>query len=519
MMAGHFESELCQVLIEEHFGRTVAQVAATLLREPGPLPAIMLRLRGKLKFNAVRKSLAILIQHSIVNFKLDSSSRLNYSVDRKVILAFSRAPRCCLIVKTLYGGLAEAICEELFSYGRLTCSETIRKVATRMEQPLADIKEKFARLSECHFIMRCPPLAPPLKGCPQFESTFDAFIMPDLILQGDPGECKDSRKRKAPSKEGDEGIYWRINWSRFDRYIRDEMTLELLVPKVNLTVRIMNEDFISQDFSGEVVAKHLTQTVRALLKANEVRLSPVATISSLFDMMRSVKENELGIERPDLEKALRILVDDSRGVIRRSGDSGGGLYVVDFDRAIEQICQYHIESLIREQLETRAVRVFRLLQQKGHLEEDQIEKLTMMSGKETRELLYAMLEEGYIHTKPIGRTNDFAPARTFVLYYVDLAQTVRGLVEYTCKVKHRLLIERQVKMEAIIETISLDEGLDEETKKQQMAEVEEMYLSTADRQTLEKYRKAQTILNAAETECERALFAFKLFVEFSLRKC
>lgn len=45
-------------------------------------------------------------------------------------------------------------------------------------------------------------------------------------------------------------------------------------------------------------------------------------------MMRSVKENELGIERPDLEKALRILVDDSRGVIRRSGDSGGGLYVV-----------------------------------------------------------------------------------------------------------------------------------------------------------------------------------------------
>lgn len=52
-MAGHFESELCQVLIEEHFGRTVAQVAATLLREPGPLPAIMLRLRGKLKFNAV----------------------------------------------------------------------------------------------------------------------------------------------------------------------------------------------------------------------------------------------------------------------------------------------------------------------------------------------------------------------------------------------------------------------------------------------------------------------------------
>ncbi|KAK6042314.1 hypothetical protein COOONC_20179, partial [Cooperia oncophora] len=87
----------------------------------------------------VRKSLAILIQHAVVTFKMDSSTRLNYSVDRKAILAFSKAPRCCLIVKTLYGGLAEAICEELFSYGRLTCSDVIRKVSARLEQPLADV--------------------------------------------------------------------------------------------------------------------------------------------------------------------------------------------------------------------------------------------------------------------------------------------------------------------------------------------------------------------------------------------
>uniref|UniRef100_A0A0N4XFW6 DNA-directed RNA polymerase III subunit RPC3 n=1 Tax=Nippostrongylus brasiliensis TaxID=27835 RepID=A0A0N4XFW6_NIPBR len=345
--------------------------------------------------------------------------------------------RCCLIVKTLYGGLAEAICEELFSYGQLTCSDTIRKVSARLEQPLAD------------FVMRCPPVASSLKGCPQFEDKFDPFIMPDLLLQSTAEPSGDSRKRKAQS-DGDEGIYWKINWSRFDRYIRDDLTLELLVPK-----------------------------------------------------------------RPDVEKSLRTLVDDSQGVVRKTGDSGGGLFIIDFERATQQMCQYHIESLIREQLETRAVRIFRLLQQKGHLEEEQIEKLTMMGSKETRELLYAMLEEGYIHTKPIGRTNDFAPSRTFVLYYVDFAQTVRA---HEAK-EHRLLTDRQVKMESIIETIDADETLDDETKKQQIAEVEEMYLSKADRQLLEKFRKAQTILNAAETECERALFIFKLFVDYSQRRC
>ncbi|KAK6017994.1 hypothetical protein OSTOST_16473, partial [Ostertagia ostertagi] len=90
--------------------------------------------------------------------------------------------------------------------------------------------------------------------------------------------------------------------------------------------------------------------------------------------------------------------------------------------------------------------IFRLLQQKGHLEEDQIEKLTMMSGKETRELLYAMLEEGYIQTKML---------RNIILRRA-----------YETK-ENRLLIERQVKMESIIETINADEALDEETKKQQ----------------------------------------------------
>ncbi|KAK6010824.1 hypothetical protein OSTOST_24110, partial [Ostertagia ostertagi] len=144
-MAGHFEAELCQVLIEEHFGKTVALVASTLLTEPGPLPSIIYRLKGQVKFNTV--------------------------------------------------------------------------------------KEKFCRLSEAQFVTRCPLVVSSLKGCPQFESAFDPFIMPEVILQGNSEPTDESRKRKAQQPEGDEGIYWRINWTRFDRYIRDEMTLELLVPK------------------------------------------------------------------------------------------------------------------------------------------------------------------------------------------------------------------------------------------------------------------------------------------------
>lgn len=46
--------------------------------------------------------------------------------------------------------------------------------------------------------------------------------------------------------------------------------------------------------------------------------------------------------------------------------------IADFEKAIATHCQRHVESAIRERLDMRAVRVFRLLIQKGFLEEDHV---------------------------------------------------------------------------------------------------------------------------------------------------
>lgn len=46
--------------------------------------------------------------------------------------------------------------------------------------------------------------------------------------------------------------------------------------------------------------------------------------------------------------------------------------LTDFEKAIATHCQRYVESAIREKLDVRAVRVFRLLMQKGFLEEDHV---------------------------------------------------------------------------------------------------------------------------------------------------
>uniref|UniRef100_A0A8R1E610 DNA-directed RNA polymerase III subunit RPC3 n=1 Tax=Caenorhabditis japonica TaxID=281687 RepID=A0A8R1E610_CAEJA len=127
-------------------------------------------------------------------------------------------------------------------------------------------------------------------------------------------------------------------------------------------------------------------------------------------------------------------------------------------------------------------------------------------------------------TVPVGRTNDFQPARTFYLYHVDLPRTVRGLVEYTCKLVRNLVLrqrhgrsdnkavlDKDAAVQPIVENIRSSD-LDEASKLAQIAEVEEMYLPGPDRAQLNRFRKAQAALLAAQDQSIRVLLIFKLFL-------
>ncbi|CAI4230044.1 unnamed protein product [Auanema sp. JU1783] len=526
---GRLAAELCCALINEHFGSTVMQVAEVLIKEPGPLPAIGCRLRGKVSLHNIKKAIVVLEQFQIVNFKLDSSMRVQYSIDFDQILGFVKSPRCAYIMKTLYGSAAETIFLEIFAKGRLTCSETLRRVTETADFSEGNLtidqcKEIFCRLSETQFIKRCPPIKTNLRGCPLFETSYDPFIMPDKIFEINPSGAVKTTRESLKRKHGpdhDEDVYWCINWTRFDRYVRDFMVLELVMP---------NSEILQE--KSEQLCK---DTFFALLKANETRSSSIKAANSahvsVFDILRYAKENNLSLDKNGVDWALKSLVEESSGVLRKVGDSSGGLFVTDFERAITLLCQNHIESLIREQLDTKAVRIFRLLQNKGHLEEEHIEKLTMMSSKETRELLYALQEEGYIFTRPFGKTNDFAPARTLYLYYVNLKQTVQLLVEYTCKTLRNLMLRRQheykenkslsdkqLTIRSISEEIRADPNKDELTKQQEISEVQETYMPPADKLKFDQFLKSRLLLESAECEVEKVLLTFRIFLDLDSRR-
>ncbi|CAJ0956708.1 unnamed protein product, partial [Mesorhabditis belari] len=513
---------LCRAVLNEHFGSVVGQVGEVLLKESAQFGILVFRLKDKVSLAQIRKALAILEQHNLVSFELVNAQRIVYKVNPWDVLMLLKIPRCGLIIKTLYQDVAESIYEEIIKEGRMTLSDTLRKMKERNPSlSFEEARSKFETLAKAEFIIREPPIDCYIKGCPIFAQKFEQFEVPAVteakVYLSEPPA---NRKRKAESGDSDAGIYWKINWMRFERYIRDELILDQIVGSKTNSPR-------DQLFRG---------TITALLKACETRATTIFALEtvpvSLYDIIKTANDEKIAtIEKGNAAFVLSTIIDESNGVLRKIGESGGGLYVIDYGRGMQLLAQSHIESLIREQLDTKAVRIFRLLQRTGYLEEEQIEKLIMLNPKETRELLYAMNEENYVFVQPLGKTSDFAPARTFYLYRTDFNRTVRLVEESTCKFllnlmlrreheekEHRALLDRNEKMEAIIaENVDNNEELDEAARSQQRAEIEQIYMNDADRTLLGRHKNAKKKLMGSEIEIERVLYLLHTHLVFAER--
>lgn len=62
-------------------------------------------------------------------------------------------------------------------------------------------------------------------------------------------------------------------------------------------------------------------------------------------------------------------------------------------------CNEHVESVLRERIDDRALRIFRLLRMHTNIEEDLLPKLAMLAPKETKEICYLLIENGYIFSR------------------------------------------------------------------------------------------------------------------------
>lgn len=535
------EVRLCGLLLQEHFGEVVEKVAIHLLRS-GVLNLRALVHETKLPLDLVKKSLCVLVQHGMCTFgpgRRGPGGPVEYQMNSENILHMLRYPRYIYTAKSLYGDTGELIVEEILQRGQMTMSTTVSTVADRLTHNMpegqsmdySEVVTAFSRLVETHFLQRCPPMLstepsslgdansnpPPAVTKPsEPESHPDCYKLPYINITGkgkrrrsDEVEAHKSAAKKAKtdsSEFGDEGIYWKVNFERFHLHFRDQTIISAVACKLDQT-------------SSEIV--------RTMLRMSEVTTPANAAFTqalSANEIFRSLPSN-YNIARQILDQYLTLLIDDPMEFVGKTGDSGGGMFVVNLHRALANLGRATLESVVQERFGSRSARIFRLLLRKRHLEQKQVEDFAMIPAKEAKDMLYTLLSENLVQLQEIPKTPDHAPSRTFYLYTVNQLPTARLLLQHCYKTvgnlierrqyetkENKRLLEKSQRIEAILASLQATEA-----EAEQLTEVEEM-ITAPERQQLESLRHHINKLDSSENQVDETIFLLESYINSTKSK-
>ncbi|KAF6075503.1 RNA polymerase III subunit C [Phyllostomus discolor] len=574
------EIKLCSLLLQEHFGEIVEKIGVHLIRT-GSQPIRVIVHDTRTSLDQVKKALCVLIQHNLVIYQVHRRGMVEYEAQCSRVLRMLRYPRYIYTAKTLYNDTGELIVEELLLNGKMTMSALVKKVADRLTETMEDGKTMdyaevsctFVRLADTHFVQRCPLVhatensdpGPPPPAPTLVINEKDMFLVPKLSLIDDTlalagiaqwielwlqmkvlpvqtpvrahawvagqvpgtGHARGKGKRRRSSEDDatgepkakrpkhttdnkepipDDGIYWQANLDRFHQHFRDQAIVSAVANRMDQT-------------SSEIV--------RTMLRMSEVTTPSSAPFTQPLSSNEIFRSLPVGynISKQVLDQYLTLLADDPLEFVGKSGDSGGGMYIINLHKALGSLATASLESVVQERFGSRCARIFRLVLQKKHLEQKQVEDFAMIPAKEAKDMLYKMLSENFISLQEIPKTPDHAPSRTFYLYTVNILSAARMLLHRCYKSianlierrqfetkENKRLLEKSQRVEAIIASMQATGA-----EAAQLQEIEEM-ITAPERQQLETLKHNVNKLDASEIQVDETIFLLESYIESTMKR-
>ncbi|XP_029592281.1 DNA-directed RNA polymerase III subunit RPC3 isoform X3 [Salmo trutta] len=475
------EVRLCGLLLQEHFGEVVERIGTHLLRA-GAQNLRNIANETNTPLDLVKKSLCVLVQHGACEFgsgRRGPGSPVEYRASCERVLRVLRYPRYIYTAKTLYGDTGELIVEEVLQRGHMTMSNTVKTVADRLTHNMeegrsmeySEVVSAFSKLVETHFLQRCPPVA-------------EMGTAATSTTPATPGTPAAPASTDPPTAESNPDCYKLPHVTLTGRGKRRRSSDDSEEQRRGKKAKMDSESCGDEGIYWQVNFERFHQHFR-----DQAIISAVA---SKLDQMEFVG---------------------------KSGDSGGGMYVVNLQRALANLARATLESVVQERFGSRSARIFRLLLRKRHLEQKQVEDFAMIPAKEAKDMLYTLLSENLVQLQEIPKTPDHAPSRTFYLYTVNQLPTARLLLQHCYKtvanlIERRLfetkenkrLLEKSQRIEAILASLQAS-GAEPE----QLTEVEEM-ITAPERQQLEALRHHINKLDSTENQVDETVFLLESYI-------
>jgi len=529
---------LCELIFKEYYGEEVSKVGTFVLKNSGSnINAISKQTDVEIK--QVKKILCSLIQQNIVKFSQSRPGLISYKASPDVVMCRLRFPRYIHIAKTLYGDAAELLVEELLLQGQANLDSIVSKTTKKLNDSIISsgaaipeinsnvIKEKVLTLVKARLIRRCEEVIRDDDDkatsitTPSDPETL--FVLPSHNdfepVSGAKRSAEDQEQQSAKRVKLEEGSVegappsrptapgrspWMVNVHQFHHHLRDQA----LVAAV-----------------ARVLDQQASEVMRAMLRLSQTRSDPTAEYSHevCFSEIFNAIPKDKGISKKMLDQYLRCLADHCYSFITRTGDSGGGMFIVNYFKATKAICTSHIETIILERFGSRALRMFKVIIAKKHVEQKQVEEQAMLPPKEAKELLYKMFAENYVTLTELSRTPDHAPARTIYLFNVNLIQVTRMVLEKCYKAlinvmirrekvisENKRLLDKQDRVEAIVASLEAD------SSEEQREEIQAM-VTPSERSQLEKVARASRTLEQSEIHLDETVLLLETFLKYTLK--
>ncbi|KAI9823329.1 MAG: RNA polymerase III subunit C82 [Thelocarpon impressellum] len=211
---------------------------------------------------------------------------------------------------------------------------------------------------------------------------------------------------------------------------------------------------------------------------------------------------ERGRRIGQLKQHLQLLAEDSYHFIKLVGHTGLGEWRVDFRALVGILRQLELESIITERFGGSALRLVRILSEKGKLDEKQMSNLALIKQKEIRVTLTAMHEAGFLELQEVPRDNSRAPSRTIYLWFWDGERCRQLVLEDAYKAMARLLQRCAHERRAMRALLAKAERTDVKGN-------EALYLTGEERAALQGWREKEERLLAQVGRLDRAVGIFR----------
>jgi len=480
-------SRLLLMMVEDYFGPVCSSTAEVVLSlERATLGQIVSN--SNLSLRQTRTALAVMISHHLVFYRQEGGKTW-YSVSTENILAVRKYPEYLDLVRSSQGETAANILEEIIRTGSLSLSLLLHGFGCTVET-----EERTKLYQAIH----------------SYKKSFNSLLSDGYI------KSVDSQKSDIDVKDVVDAV---LSDGGRQHLEKDRVKFMLNLDKLALVVR--------NKMMASAAARRLYDEGAGAVLQSMLELagdSPVPGPSSYADILKQLSSQQGSSSEAVtfLDQQLRLLQDDRTRFILKVGDDGGGKYQVNIRNILLSISETVLDSVVMERFCSKSARVFRFIRSKKYVEEADLQGAVMIPSKETKEITYKLLENHFIHLQELRKTiSSTAPTKSLYLYYVDIYQVVRSVLQSCYKASANLmlrakherqtnarLLEKQERTESLVESLRAGGASEAEISE----EVTDM-ITPPEQETLQEVQTKLNKISGAQSEVCDNMLLLRLVLE------